>query len=226
MKPSLRHFPFLMTIALILQFTSASIDAEETNAKSSNKISFNKVLKIGDAAPAWKDLPGVDDKKHSLDDFKSAEVVVVVFTCNSCPYATDYEERTKSFAKSQCMSADKTKPSKVQLVAINVNKVPEDSFEKMKARAKEHEFNFPYLFDESQEIAKKFGAITTPQFFVLDQDRKLVYTGAMDDNSDATKAKKNFVIEATEAILARKTVATTSEPPRGCLIRFAKERRK
>lgn len=225
MKLSQQYPIFLIAAALILRAQSQSIRADDKNTKS-NAISFNKVLKLGDAAPAWKDLPGVDDRKHSLDDLKNADVVVVVFTCNSCPYATDYEERAKAFVKSHCMSTDKTKPAKVQLVAINVNKVPEDSFEKMKARAKEHDFNFLYLFDESQEIAKKFGAITTPQFFVFDQDRKLVFTGAMDDNSDAAKAKKNFVIEATEATLGKKPVMIKSEPPRGCLIRFAKERRK
>ena len=90
---------------------------------------YNPVIDIGDEAPTWKDLPGVDGKKHSFDDLKDSAIVVVVFTCNSCPYAVDYEDRIMKIAKDYQSKG-------VAIVAINVNKVPEDSLDKMKERAK------------------------------------------------------------------------------------------
>ncbi len=149
---------------------------------------YNPVLNIGDEAPAWKDLPGVDGKTHSLADLKKKPVVVVVFTCNSCPYAQDYEDRINAFAKKHA-----GEDGRVAVVAINVNHVPADSLAKMQARAKEKGFVFPYLYDDSQEIAKAYGATRTPEFFVLDAERKIVYMGAMDDNSNAEKVTKQYL---------------------------------
>lgn len=190
-------------------------------ALTSNAGEFNPVLKIGDTAPSWNDLPGVDGKKMSLADFKSKDVLVVVFTCNSCPYAEDYEERIVTFAKRH-LTAD----SKVGLVAINVNKIPEDLLPAMKAKAEKLQFRFPYLFDETQKIAKDFGATTTPEFYVLNRDRKIVYMGSMDDNPDAKKVTRSFVEEAVTATLAGKAPAKTESVPIGCLIRYDRMRRK
>jgi peroxiredoxin len=180
---------------------------------------FNPVLDIGDKAPAWKNLPGVDGKKHSLADLKDRDAVVVVFTCNSCPYAVDYEDRiielTKEFAK-----------RKVAVVAINVNKVPEDDFEAMQARAKEKSFNFPYLFDESQQIARDYGATYTPEFFVLDRRRKIAYMGALDDDPDFRKAETNHVAEALAAIMSGAKPKVTETVAIGCRIRLERKRRK
>jgi peroxiredoxin len=178
---------------------------------------YNAVRNIGDAAPAWKNLPGIDGKQHSLDDLADKKVVVVVFTCNSCPVATDYEERILAMAKK---FADR-----VTVVAINVNRVPEDSLEKMKVRAEEKKFPFVYLFDESQQIAKDFGAAFTPEFFVLGPDRKIVYMGGMDDNSNAAQVGENFLDPAIEAALAGTKPKVAEAVARGCRIRFARERR-
>lgn len=180
---------------------------------------YNPVLNIGDAAPAWKNLPGVDGKAHSLSDLKKTPVVVVVFTCNSCPYAVDYEDRINALAKKH--ADDK----QVAVVAINVNLVAADSFAKMQARAKDKGFVFPYLFDESQEIAKAYGASRTPEFFVLNADRKIVYMGAMDDNSDAEKVTKQYVEPAIEAALAGEIPKVKETVAIGCNIRFARKRR-
>ena len=114
---------------------------------------FNKKLSIGDAAPAWKDLPGTDGKKHSLAELKS-DVVVVVFTCNSCATAQEYEDRLVAFAKDQ--------PAKVAVVAINVNTIAEDRLDAMKKKAEAKQFPFAYLYDESQKIAQEYGATYTP----------------------------------------------------------------
>jgi peroxiredoxin len=180
---------------------------------------FNKKLKPGDAAPEWKDLPGTDGKKHSLADFKDKEVVVVVFTCNSCPIALDYEDRIIAFAKNQAAAN-----AKVALVAINVNTIPEDRLDKMKARAEKRKFPFTYLFDETQKIARDFGATYTPEFFVLDKNRKVVYMGAMDDKSNEAEAKTNFLEPAVAAALKGEKPAKGETLARGCLIRFKRER--
>lgn len=182
---------------------------------------YNPVLDIGDKAPEWSKLPGVDGKQHSLSDLKEKDVVVVVFTCNSCPYAVDYEDRLVAFAKSHC-----GEDSNVALVAINVNTIPEDQPEEMAKRARAKSFTFAYLFDESQEIAKKFGAGATPEFFVLNRDRKVVYMGAMDDNPAAKKVTRRYVEEAVEAALDGKHPEMKETVPIGCRIRFERRRRK
>jgi peroxiredoxin len=180
---------------------------------------YNTKLKIDDAAPAWKDLPGVDGKDHSLADLKDRDVVVVVFTCNSCPVAVDYEDRIIAFAKKH--AGDK---SKVALVAINVNTVEEDKLPKMKERAKTKGFAFDYLYDESQKIARDYGATYTPEFFVLGKDRKIVYMGAMDDKNNAEAAKINYLEPAVKAALEGNKPETAETRARGCMIRFAKKK--
>jgi len=181
---------------------------------------YNRVLSIGDAAPAWKDLPGTDGKKHSLADLKDKPIVVVVFTCNSCPYATDYEDRLIALAKSHADAK-----SAVAVVAINVNLVEEDRLPAMEAKAKEKKFNFTYLFDESQQIARDYGAIYTPEFYVLDKDRKIVFMGAMDDANDPAKVKVSYVEEAIRASMAGKKAEVGEAPSRGCAVRYAKKKR-
>ena len=181
---------------------------------------FNPVLNIGDTAPAWKDLPNIDGKTRSLSDFRDKQVLVVVFTCNSCPYAEDYEDRILAFAKQYCGAE-----SKVGLVAINVNKVPADLPPAMKAKAETKKFTFPYLFDESQQIAKDFGAGYTPEFFVLNSKRQVAYMGALDDNSNAEQVKQRYVIDAVEALLAGKEPAKKESPPVGCRIRIETRKR-
>jgi peroxiredoxin len=181
---------------------------------------FNPTLSIGDKAPEWKDLPGVDDKPHSLADLKDKDVVVVVFTCNSCPYAVDYEDRIIDFVAQHA-----GQQAKVALVAINVNRVPEDRLPQMKKRAQEKKFNFPYLYDESQKIARAYGASYTPEFFVLNKERKVVYMGAMDNSAIAAKVTEVYLTAAVEAALKGEKPAQTETAARGCAIRYVRERR-
>ena len=181
----------------------------------------NSALNLGDPAPAWKNLPGVDGKKHSLADLKDKQVVIVVFTCNSCPIASDYEDRIIAFAKD---SAGADKPTTI--VAINVNTVEEDRLPQMKERAQSKNFPYPYLYDETQKIAKDFGAMYTPEFFVLDKDRKIAYMGAFDDNNEPTKVKRHLVDEAVEAVLSGHKPAKGETVAAGCLIRYERVRRK
>jgi peroxiredoxin len=186
---------------------------------------YNETISIGDKAPAWKELTdAVSGKKHSLSDVKNAEAVVVVFTCNSCPVATEYEDRIIKLAEQHGVGA-KDGPGKVALVAINVNKIPADLPPAMKARAEKKRYPFPYLFDETQQIARDFGALYTPEFFVLDRDRRVIYMGGMDDKSDADHVKNDCLHSAVEATLAGKEPAITETPPVGCRIRYALRRR-
>ena len=180
---------------------------------------YNPVREIGDAAPAWTKLPGTDGKTHSLSDLKDKAAVVVGFTCNSCPYAVDYEDRLIAFHK-------KFASRNVALVAINVNKVPEDALPAMKKKARQKKFPFVYLFDASQKIAKDYGAFFTPEFFVLNKQRKIVYMGSMDDNPDLKKVKTHYLETAVANVLAGRGVKKSETIPFGCRIRFDKKRRK
>lgn len=180
---------------------------------------FNTALDIGATAPAWKDLPGTDGQNHSFESHSDAKVVVVAFTCNSCPYAVDVEDRLIALVK-QFDGKD------VSVVAINVNTVEEDLMPAMKEKAKERGFNFPYLFDKSQKIAKDYGAKYTPEFFVLSKERKLVYMGSFDDSPAGDKVTKTYVVDAINAVLAGRTVKVTETVPIGCRIRMVRQRRK
>jgi len=178
-------------------------------------------LQIGDSAPDWKDLKGTDGSTHSLADFSSRAVVVLCFTCNSCPYSVDYEDRLIEFARK---FADT--PAGVVLVAINANRKPSESLEKMSERARQKQFPFLYLIDESQQVADSYGAVYTPEFFVLNKDRKVVYMGAMDDRTDAKQVTARHLEEAVNAALAGKLPAVTSVPARGCAIPYRTRQRR
>lgn len=180
---------------------------------------FNATLNIGDATPAWTDLPGVDGGQHSLAELHDTDVLVIVFTCNSCPYAIDHEDRLIALSK-------KYAGRSVKLVAINVNKVEADALEAMKTRATEKGFNFAYLYDESQQIARQFGATYTPEFFVADRQRRIVYMGAMDDTPSGEGVRRRYVEDAIDAALAGRSPAVPETVAIGCGIRYARTRRK
>ena len=131
-------------------------------------------LKIGDPAPTFNAIIGIDDKRHDLDEYRDAKLVVLVFTCNHCPVAQDYEDRLMAIAKDY-------QGKGVQLVAVNVNNIPADRLDEMKNHAKDKGFSFPYLYDPSQKIGHDYGAKCTPHVFVLDNQRKIAYMGAIDD---------------------------------------------
>ncbi len=179
---------------------------------------YNPVLNAGDRAPDWKNLPGTDGNNHSLDDLKDADAVVLFFTCNSCPYAVAYEQRTIALTKE---FADRN----VAVVAVNVNKIPADSLEAMRERAKAQKFNFTYLFDASQQIAKDYGATYTPEFFVLDRHRKIAYMGALDDSPDPEKVMVRHVARALTSVLENKQPELAESIAIGCRIRMERRRR-
>jgi peroxiredoxin len=173
-------------------------------------------LQIGASAPDFA-LPGTDGKTHTLASFASAKVLVVCISCNHCPYVQAAEDRMIAFQRDYG-------PKGVQLVAINPNDevvYPEDSFDGMKERAKARGFNFVYLRDESQKVAKAFGAVCTPEFFVFDKDRKLTYHGRIDDGyKEAAKAKKHDLREAADAALSGRGVSEPVTMAMGCSIKW------
>jgi thiol-disulfide isomerase/thioredoxin len=175
---------------------------------------YNKKLSIGDAAPTWKDLPGTDGKKHSFDDLADKDVVVVVITCNHCPFASDYEDRLIAFAK-------KYAGRKVGVVAISISHEEDDSLAAMKVRAAEKGLPYPYLRDESQKIGVAYGATVTPEVFVLNKDRKIAYMGRVDDNCEKpAEVKKKYLEDAVESLLAGKKVAEPETKPYGCSLEY------
>lgn len=208
----------LRAIFTVLSATLASLTILAADGALAGE--YNPTLSIGDVAPAWSGLPGVDGKNHALADLKDNEVVVVVFTCNSCPAAELYEDRIIALAKKHAGPSGKT-----AVVAINVNTVEEDLLPAMQERAKKKKFPFPYVIDETQKIGKAYGASYTPEFFVLDKERKVVYMGALDDNLDPAIAKTNYVEAGIAAALAGKKPDKQETVARGCRVRYARERK-
>ena len=172
-------------------------------------------LPIGSPAIDFE-LKGVDGKKYSLKSFAEKKAVVVVFSCNHCPYVQAYEARMVQLQQDYG-------PRGVTLVAINSNdetNYPEDSFPNMVKRAKEKGFNFPYLRDETQEIARKYGAICTPHFFAYDQKRVLQYKGRMDDNRNPDEVKSRDLRNALDSLLSGKAPLAQETRPFGCSIKW------
>ena len=173
-------------------------------------------LAIGDPAPDFS-LPGADGKTHALADFADKPALVVIWSCNHCPTVIAYEDR---MVKIQSDYAAKS----VQLVAINSNderRYPEDAFDRMVERAKRKGFNFPYLRDESQHVAQAYGPKVTPDVFLFNADRRLVYRGRIDDNPDnPAAAKQHDLRKALDELLAGKPITTAQTNPVGCSVKW------
>lgn len=174
---------------------------------------------VGDVVSDFK-LKNVDNKFVSLADYKNEKGAIVIFDCNTCPYSKAYNARIIALNKKY---ASKGFP----VIAINANDPdmsPGDSFDEMVNEAKKKNYEFPYLVDESQQVARSFGATNTPHVFVLKKEAdqfKVAYIGAIDNNSrDASSADKKYVEDAVDALLAGKDVPTTKTKAVGCGIKF------
>jgi peroxiredoxin len=180
------------------------------------KMSTN-TLKIGSPAPDFN-LLSVDENRYSLQSFKDKKAVIVIFSCNHCPYAQAYENRI--------IRIQKDYSDNVQVIAINSNddsEYPDDSFENMKERAKNKSFNFPYLRDETQDIAKAYDASHTPEIFLFNQDRKLVFHGKIDDNwQDQLNVKANYLRNAIDELLSGREISVPETFTIGCTIKWKK----
>ena len=191
-------------------FSATSLSAAKVNTAAK----FNKVLDIGKPAPEWNDLLGVDDKRHGLADLKEAKLVVVLFACNHCPVVKTYERRLIRFV-------DDYRDKGIEFVANSVSKQSSDQLPQMKTRASDSGFNFAYLIDPSQKIAKAYGATCTPHVFVLDQRRRIAYMGKIDDHLDESKVTERFLRDAVDAVLAGKLPEVVETRQVGCEIEYA-----
>ena len=173
-------------------------------------------LRIGTKAINFN-LKGVDGKFYSLDSFKDKKVLCVIFMCNHCPYVIAVQQRINQIAKDY---SDKS----FAMVCINPNdpvSYPEDSFENMVVRAKEEGYVFPYLFDETQETARAYDAVCTPDIYLYDQNRVLKYRGRIDDNwKDETAVTRKELRMAVDRMLEDKDINFEMVPSMGCSIKW------
>jgi peroxiredoxin len=172
-------------------------------------------LAIGDHVPPFA-LRGVDGREHALDSYAGADVLVLVQSCNHCPYVQAWEGRMKAI---QADYSDRG----VRLVALNSNdadRYPEDSFEEMRERAGQQGFNFDYLHDADQSVVRALGAERTPEVFVFDRDRRLAYHGAIDDSRDERAVGSHYLRDALDAVLGGREPAVTQTPASGCSVKW------
>ena len=175
---------------------------------------------IGDLAEDFR-LPNVDGKMVSMEDYSSAKGFIIVFTCNTCPYAKAYESRI--------IGLDEKYASKgFPVIAINPNDVvkqPGDTMDEMKKRAKNKDYSFPYLRDDSQEVARSFGATKTPHVYVINKESanqyRVEFIGAIDDSpNDPTDVSETYVEDAINALLGGNKPSVTEKRAIGCTIKW------
>jgi len=179
-------------------------------------VAYSKGMAVGTPAPDFS-LPGVDGKTYALDSFRDAQLLVVIFTCNHCPYAQALELR---FIELQRDYAAKG----VRICAINSNDeraYPDDSFANMQARARDHGWNFPYLHDQTQAVARAYDAACTPDIFVFDAERKLRYNGRCDDNwKEPSQVTRRDLRRTLDQLLAGRPLDFDVQPALGCSIKW------
>ena len=171
-------------------------------------------LTLTTEAPPF-DLPGVDGQRHSLDDYADVPALAVVWSCNHCPYVQAWEGRMIELQRDY---GDRG----FRLVAVNSNDAdnyPEDSFEAMKTRAHQQGFNFDYLYDEDQSVVQAYGAERTPEVFLFDAGRRLVYHGAIDDSREESEVTERYLRDAIEAVLAGDEPPVSETAPVGCSVK-------
>ncbi|HEV8606526.1 MAG TPA: thioredoxin family protein [Tepidisphaeraceae bacterium] len=173
-------------------------------------------LQLNQKAPDF-DLPGVDGKHYSLANFKGSKLLIIVFSCNHCPFVIGSEDRMNK------LFADYS-PKGVAMAAINSNETvghPTDSMEHMIQRAKDKNFRFPYLRDDSQQVALAYGALRTPHFYLFDQSRNLRYTGRMDDNPrNPGRETTHELRDALDDLLAGRQPRVAVTNPVGCNVKW------
>jgi peroxiredoxin len=192
-------------------------------------VSDPEPLAIGATAPEFS-LPSTDGKTYTLDDFKNSKVLLIVFTCNHCPTAQAYEERIKQLVVDYkdkgvaVVAISPNDPLSVRLDEMGYTDVG-DSFEDMKIRAKDNQFNFPYLYDgETSSVSMKYGPQATPHVFIFDEERKLKYTGRIDDGEKPGSAKTHDARTAVDALLAGKNPPVEKTKTFGCSIKWPDKR--
>jgi len=173
-------------------------------------------LHPGSPAPAFS-LPGVDGATHTLSEYADKKFLLVVFWCNHCPYVQGWESRMVEIGRKYATAG-------VQVVLINANdaaEYPDDAFDRMVARAREHSYPFPYLHDEGQGVAHAYGALVTPHPMLFGPDRKLLFQGRIDDHHDAPeRVTRRYLEEALDAAIAGRRIPSPELAVRGCSVKW------
>jgi len=205
--------PGILAVALLSLFGTQAADNPPT-------------LALGAIAPDFN-LPGADGRDWALKDFASAKALVVVFTCNHCPTAQYYEERLKQLVSDfrdrgvAVVAISPNDPKSVRLDELGWADLS-DSLAEMKQRAKDHQFNFPYLYDgDTETVSRAYGPVATPHVFVFDAARKLRYVGAIDDSERPQHVKAHYLRDALEAVLAGHEPPVTKTKVVGCSVKWA-----
>ena len=176
-------------------------------------------LKIGEKAPDFQDLLGTDGKRYSLDSFTNVPTLVLIVSCNHCPYVQAYEDRMIAIQRDFMDRG-------VGLVAVNSNydkDYPDDNYENMVKRAREKGFNFPYIRDEDQTLARALSAVCTPETFIFGRERRLVYHGRIDDNKDQSKVTTHDLRNALDAITAGTKPLVAETRQFGCSVKWRRD---
>ena len=232
--PDMKNHFAIMTVVAAGLCAALPVSGAETPARKDAKAKaypeYPNIarLDIGDAAPKFA-MPGVDGKMHALADYKRADVLAILFTCNHCPTSRMYEDRVIALAKRYAGKS-------FQLVAISPNDPgalrPDevstaplgDSFAEMRIRTAEKKYTFPYLYDgDTQVVSMTYGAVVTPQIFVFDKARKLRYTGAIDENPRGQRGTP-YTINAIDNLLAGKKIPVAVTRPFGCSVKWGYKR--
>jgi peroxiredoxin len=179
---------------------------------------YNKVISVGQKAPEFSGIPAVqngEDTSLTLSDLKE-DIVVLVFLGNHCPVVKAYEDRLIDFTNDY-------KDKGVKVVGVSVNDLDSDRLPGIKNYTKEHKSNYIYGYDESQKVGREYGAVVTPQFFVLDKERKIRYTGAMDNNMNESKVTKQYLRDAVNAMLKGETPPVEETQASGCGVKYKRD---
>ncbi len=181
-------------------------------------LTYSEMIPLGKSAPDFK-LRGIDGRNYSLADFQGAKAFVVMFICKHCPYVVAVQDRLARLAKTYQAKGARF----VAICSNDTDAYPEDSIDGLKEQAAKVGFEFPYLIDEQQEVAKAYGAVCTPDLFVFDANSKLRYRGRIDDNwKDESKVSRQELAGALDAILAGVDVNEDQRPSMGCSIKWKK----
>ena len=211
---------FLLIVIMVLVITSFGLPG----------LNEATTIGIGTKAPDFK-LPGVDGKTYSLASFSKAKILVVIFTCNHCPTAQAYEDRIIRFTTEYqtqgvaVVAISPNDPLAVRLDELGYTDLG-DSFEEMKLRASQKNYNFPYLYDgETETVSRAYGPVATPHIFVFDEERKLRYQGRFDDVEKPSKTPANFdTRNAVNALLSKKPVPVETTKVFGCSVKWAEKK--
>lgn len=172
---------------------------------------FNRALKLGGAAPGWDGLPEIHRGKLGLEDLRESPLLVLFFTRNNCPMSKKYAQRIQDLSRDFGNRG-------VLFVAVNTSRKPGEDLDAMREKHRQRDWKFPYLKDLDGKLAKAYGPTVTPQFFLLNRERRIVYMGALDDHPDPRKVQEHYLKWAIEQVLAGNQVEIPESLPLGCEI--------